>query len=153
MLANITILIRVLRSTKILPCGAHQCHFGLYGGSVMEKKQPSRRRVQRLNVPVLPSEKITIKRHAAHRGLSVAAYLRDSGLLYQPKVILDHHAVGELVKVNADLVRLGGVLRMWLSNDERLGTLSKEQLGPMINGVLDEIVATHAELFKAVQKI
>ena len=116
----------------------------------MTKKQ-SRRRVHHLRVPVLPSETIEIKQNAADCGLSVSAYLRSIGLQYKPKGILDYKAVGELVKVNADVGRLGGLLKMWLSNDERLGVFNKESLE--INELLQEIQATQALLLETARKV
>ncbi|MEK6747126.1 MAG: conjugal transfer transcriptional regulator TraJ [Pseudomonadota bacterium] len=116
----------------------------------MTKKQ-SRRRVHHLRVPVLPSETTKIKQNAADCGLSVAAYLRSVGLQYKPKGILDYKAVGELVKVNADLGRLGGLLKMWLSNDERLGVFNKESLE--INELLQEIQLTQSLLLETARKV
>ena len=104
-----------------------------------------------LRVPALPSETAEIKQNAADCGLSVSAYLRNLGLQYKPKGILDYKAVGELVKVNADLGRLGGLLKMWLSNDERLGALNKEALA--INELLQDIQSTQALLLETARKV
>ncbi len=117
------------------------------------KKKQSRRRVQKLQVPVLPAEAVEIKSNAKDCGLAVAAYLRNVGLQYKPKGILDYKAIGELVKVNADLGRLGGLLKMWLSNDERLKLLGKELVIAKINSLLDEIELTQATLLEAARKV
>jgi len=85
----------------------------------MEKK-PSRQRIKLIPVPVLPSEKEEIKTRAKACGMSVAAYLRTLGLNHRPKAVLDAKAVLELAKVNGDLGRLGGLLKMLLTNNERL---------------------------------
>ncbi len=118
----------------------------------MTKKQ-SRRRVQKLQVPVLPAEAIEIKNNAADCGLAVAAYLRNVGLQYKPKGILDSKAISELVKINGDLGRLGGLLKMWLSNDERLKLLGKELVIAKINSLLDEIQLTQAMLLEVAKKV
>jgi hypothetical protein len=80
-------------------------------------------------------------------------YLRSLGLQYKPKGILDNIAVLELVKVNADLGRLGGLLKMWLTNDERLELLGKEQVAPKIHKLLEEIQSTQDVMLVAAQKV
>lgn len=117
------------------------------------QKKPSRQRVKQLHVPALPAEISTIKINAANCGLSVAAYLRNLGLNYHPKTTLDSGAAIELAKVNGDLGRLGGLLKMLLTNDERLKALGKEQVSAKIDALLDDIQATQAVLFEAARKV
>lgn len=82
-----------------------------------EKKWPIRSR--QLHVPVLPDEETAIKKMAASTGLPVAAYLRNVGLGYQVRSILDNKRVEELARINGDLGRLGGLLKLWLTDDTR----------------------------------
>jgi len=117
------------------------------------KKKPSRQRVQPLKVWALPDEAVAIKGNAANCGLSVSSYLRTLGLEYKPKGILDNKAVGELAKVNGDLGRLGGLLKMLLTNDERLNAVGKEQITPTINGILEEIKTTQSLLLETARKV
>ena len=121
-------------------------------GSDMQKK-PSRQRVKQLQVPVLATEAETIKSNAAKFGLPVAAYLRTLGLNHQPKTILDSNAVIELAKVNGDLGRLGGLLKMFLTNDEKVKLLGKEQTALKIDALLGEIQSTQALLLETVNKV
>lgn len=114
------------------------------------KKKPSRRRIKQIHVPVLAEEMTEIKHNAATCGLTVAAYLRTLGLAYKPKGVLDNKAVGELAKVNGDLGRLGGLLKMLLTNDERVKAL---QVMPTINGILEGIQTTQALLLEAAKKV
>ena len=86
----------------------------------MEKqkdRQPTRK--HQLRVPVLPVEEETIKKLAASAGLPVAAYLRNVGMGYQVRGILDNKRVEELARINGDLGRLGGLLKLWLTDDPR----------------------------------
>jgi hypothetical protein len=117
------------------------------------KKTPSRQRVKQLHVPALPAEITAIKTHAANCGLGVAAYLRTLGLNHQPKTILDANAVIELAKVNGDLGRLGGLLKMLLTNDERLKSLGKDQVVPKLNELLEAINSTQVLLFETAKKV
>ncbi len=113
--------------------------------------KPSRQRGKQLHVPVLPAEAAAIKANAAIYGLPVAAYLRSVGLQHEPKTMLDTHAVLELAKINADLGRLGGLLKMWLSNDERVK--GHPQMVPRIDSLLTDIEITQALLFEAARKL
>src|SRR5271157_640980 len=61
-----------------------------------------------LRVTVTPAEDVTIKAKAKAAGLSVASYLRAAALDRRVQSVLDHRAVGDLVKVAGDQGRLGG---------------------------------------------
>lgn len=113
----------------------------------------SEKRMQRLRVPVSRAEAVAIKTHAANCNLSIASYLRNLGLHYQPKSSVDADAVMEMVKVNGDLGRLGGLFKMWLTNDERLKLFGREQIVQNINSLLDQIQSTQTLLFEQVKKL
>jgi len=148
MLHNITFYSRDRSTTRHAPAG--DCDYRLEGD--MQKK-PSRQRIKQLQVPVLPAEEVAIKSSAANSGLSVAAYLRTLGLGHTPKTILDSKAVIELAKVNGDLGRLGGLLKMLLTNNEHIKSLGKEQIALKINTLLDEIKSTQGVLLETVNKV
>lgn len=72
-----------------------------------------------IKVYCLPEERELIEANAKMAGISVARYLRDVGQGYQVKGVMDYHYVRELVRVNGDLGRLGGLLKLWLTDDPR----------------------------------
>ncbi len=117
----------------------------------MTTKQLSRQRVRRLRVLVLPDEEEAIKANAEHCGLSVSAYLRKLGCNYFPKSVLDYRAVVELSKLNADQGRLGGLLKMWLSNDERFegGQVSRVD----VQRLFQDLTANQRALSDTVKKL
>jgi hypothetical protein len=80
----------------------------------MEK--PGWPRGHTLKVRVTPEERTEIERLAAATGLPVATYLRNLGLTFEPKFTLDAKNVLELLKLGGDLGRLGGLLKLWLSD-------------------------------------
>ncbi len=84
--------------------------------------------------------------------MSVATYLRNLGLHYKPKGIFDADAVMEMSKVNSDLGRLGGLLKMWLTNNDGWQALAKEQELPNIHTLLHNIQAIQDLLLETVQK-
>lgn len=58
-----------------------------------------------------------------------------------------------MAKVNADLGRLGGLLKMWLSNDERLAMFNQEQVKASILEALGKIKTAQDELLKTVKRL
>ena len=106
-----------------------------------------------IKVWVLPEEKGLIEEKATGSGKSLSSYLRAVGMGYQPKSVLDHKAIGELAKINADLGRLGGLLKMWLKNDEKLAMYEPVQIQQTILGALIKIEEVQLELLEKVKKI
>lgn len=120
-------------------------------GCPMDKKSNAltRKHGKHLRVPVLPSEESTIKQNALNAGLTIAEYLRRLGLSQPIPSKIDKNHIIELSKVNADLGRLGGLLKMWLSNDERLAHFSPS----VIKGLLARIATTQNDMFNVVKKL
>jgi hypothetical protein len=57
--------------------------------------------------------------------LSASSYLRWLGLALPVEPTIDQRAILDLVKINADLGRLGGLIKMWLiSNAEDGGRIA-----------------------------
>lgn len=111
----------------------------------MEKPAPAAtRKARHLRVPVLPAEEAQIKRLAAAAGLPVAAYLRRVGLGYRLPGILDHRRVEELARINGDLGRLGGLLKLWLTNDERTATFGEATIRAVLAKIADTQDEMHA---------
>ncbi|PYE73382.1 conjugal transfer transcriptional regulator TraJ [Xylophilus ampelinus] len=103
-----------------------------------------------IKVYCLPEERAEIEANAKRAGVSVARYLRDVGQGYQIKVAVDtHQHVRELVRVNGDLGRLGGLLKLWLTDDVR--TL---QFGEAtILALLGRIEATQDEMSRIMKSV
>jgi transposase len=102
-----------------------------------------------LRVPVRQEEEAQIKNQAAKCGISVSSYLRTLGLGYEPKGITDNEKVQELVKINGDLGRLGGLLKLWLSDDRRAAHFDKKT----IIGILRDIEDTRSQMVNTMMKI
>jgi hypothetical protein len=64
---------------------------------------------------VTEDERTDIERLAASANLSLSAYLRTAGLNQRVRSIIDIEAVTELAKVNGDLGRVAGLLKLWLA--------------------------------------
>jgi hypothetical protein len=95
-----------------------------------------------IKVYCLPEEKAEVQAKAGTAGLSLSTYLLRVGMGYEIHGVLDHRRVDDLARVNADLGRLGGLLKLWLTNDERLSEITPTTL----RALLWKIEATQDEL-------
>jgi hypothetical protein len=107
-----------------------------------DNKPPTRKQYQ-LRVPVLPNEAAAIKQMAASTGLPVAAYLRNIGLGYQVRGILDNKRVEELARINGDLGRLGGLLKLWLTDDPRTAQYGEATIRALLSKIDDTQAKMH----------
>ncbi len=79
------------------------------------KDTAARRRGKPIEVWVTDEEKAAITELADQTGLSRSAYLRAVGLNRPVGARADLEAVRELVKLNGDLGRVAGLLKLWLA--------------------------------------
>lgn len=87
-------------------------------------------------VAVTPTERAHIQANAKKAGLSVAAYLRQLGMGYEVRSVLDHAHVLEVTRARGDLGRIGGLLKLWLSEREGEGAPAAD-----VRDVLNQIEA------------
>ncbi len=100
--------------------------------------QVTRKNSPPIKVYCLPEERADVQAKADAAGLSLSAYLLRVGMGYDVGGIVDVAQVQELARVNGDLGRLGGLLKLWLTNDERLAGMSPA----MLRALLAKIEAT-----------
>ncbi|MFS2012024.1 conjugal transfer protein TraJ [Azospirillum sp. CT11-132] len=112
------------------------------------KSGETRERNRPLRVVVSPRERAQIETQAKVTGLSVSAYLRSVGLGYQPRSVVDLDAVERLINVNADLGRLGGLLKLWLTDTPGRGAAVAD-----VRELLGHIKDTQDELRHAVTRL
>ena len=79
--------------------------------------------------------------------MSVAKYMRQVSLGYFVPSAIDNQQVEKLLRINGDLGRIGGLLKMWLTNDVRLKITSKAEIEATLatirttqNAMLDAIL-------------
>jgi hypothetical protein len=102
-----------------------------------KKKKPTRKGSTPIYVWVTPDEKMEIEDFARQCGCSTSGFLRMLGLNYMPKSIVDNDRVEVLAKINGDLGRLGGLLKLWLTNDERTANFSEATIRAVLSRILD----------------
>lgn len=103
-------------------------------------EQPdARRKLLPLKVYCTKEERALIEGQAETAGMSVSEYLRNVGRGTPVKSRVDGQAIKALAKVNADLGRAGGLLKMLLKNEERFVGYSGEQLRQIAKSTLNEM--------------
>lgn len=107
-----------------------------------DAKPTAGKRKHHLRVPVFPDEKNLIEEQAQRAGMSVARFLREVGQGYRVGGVVDYEQVRELARINGDLGRLGGLLKLWLTNDERTAEFGEAT----IRAVLSRIEATQDQM-------
>jgi hypothetical protein len=114
-----------------------------------------------IKIWVSEEEKKRIAANAAACGMSMSAYAKSLALGHKPVCLNNLNELDKVYKLNADLGRLGGLLKMLLTNDEWLRDMSvgrgmaiatiedtlfnlrccQEELRIMIEAVVDNIVS------------
>mgnify|MGYP002713542978 CR=1 FL=1 len=97
-----------------------------------EDKKPKRIRQKVIQVVVTEAEKKKIEDSAALRNLSASQYLRDLGLGYQPKTLVDVMALNELRKVKGDMNKIGGLLKVLMTTE----VVDPKEFRSTVNGLL-----------------
>ena len=116
--------------------------------SIQGERAETRPRGKRpFKVWVTPGERAQIERLAAATGLSASTYLRTLGLTHEPKSLLDAERVGELLKACGDLGRLGGLLKLWLSEQPGQGAPERDvrallhSIGELRDQIVEKVAA------------
>jgi hypothetical protein len=115
-------------------------------------RSESRVKIKTLGVRVTPEEKIMLKRIADSFGISVAELCRQTIFNSTPKSKTDQSAISELAATRADLGRLGGLLKGWLSGSFLTGTPTPQAI-PDVVALLREIDAAQKLVISTVTKV
>ena len=83
-----------------------------------KKRSDSRKRNLKFQVRVDEEEFDAIKALASNCGLSAPDLLRRLGLGHEPKSVIDQKAFLEVLKLHADMNRVAGLIKLWLSERE-----------------------------------
>ena len=111
-------------------------------GYAMSDKVPTRKNCSPLKVYCRPDERERIEANARDAGISVAGFLREVGQGYRVRGIVDFEHVRELARINGDLGRLGGLLKLWLTDDVRTAKFGEAT----IRALLGRIEATQEQM-------
>jgi len=117
------------------------------------KKESKKLKNRYINTRCTDREYEEIKEKASNTGLSSSAYLRNLGLNYPIKSVVDQRALSELVKCRADLGRLGGLFKLWLESENgRWGNLGDRRYED-ISDLVDDLIAKESELLEIARQL
>lgn len=118
----------------------------------MAKRSESRKKTVTIGVRCTPAEKVALQKKAVAFDISVGELCREAIFRAIPKSKTDQNAIGELATTRADLGRLGGLLKFWLSGDS-----SQPAPAPKIKTdilkLLREIEAAQQIVVESVKKV
>jgi hypothetical protein len=106
-----------------------------------------RPRKNRIQVWCTDSEFALIKANALNSKLSYSEFLRNLGTGHEPKSGFDIEAIHNLAKLHADQGRLGGLLKLWLSDRRGEGAPTRS-----VRSLLQEIESLQLAIAKLVMQ-
>ena len=116
----------------------------------MEKEHSATRKGSPpIKVYCLPEERRQIQANSQATGLSLSTFLLNVGIGYQVRGIVDNKQVEELARINGDLGRLGGLLKLWLTDDARTASVGEAT----IRAVLSRIESTQDQMIQVMGSV
>lgn len=97
-----------------------------------EDKKPKRIRQKAIKVVVTDAEKEQIEKGAAQCKLSTSQYLRDLGLGYKPKTLVDVMVLSELRQAKGEMNKIGGLLKVLMTTE----VVDPKEFRSTVNGLL-----------------
>jgi hypothetical protein len=88
-----------------------------------------------IKVYCLGEERARIEANAAAAGMSVSAFLLAVGQGYRVAGVVDAEEVRKLAQINGDQGRLGGLLKLWLTDDPRAAKFGPETIRAILRGI------------------
>lgn len=112
------------------------------------------KRLKTITIKVNTFEYDSLINNAGSHGISPSTYLRNLGMSYPVKSIVDEKAAASLLKVNSDLGRLGGLFKMWMNrNSEDKENFSDQRTYKNIDELVDEMEKLQKMLKSEAMKI
>jgi hypothetical protein len=102
---------------------------------MMSDKKTTRKNSPPIKVYCLPEEREQIEANAKAAGMSLSTFLLTVGQGYKVTGIVDFEQVRELARINGDLGRLGGLLKLWLTNDVRTAQFGEATIRALLNRI------------------
>ena len=115
-------------------------------------KQRRLRRERWVQFRASVAEAEAIAAQARGVGMTVGAYLRAVGAGYQPRAVVDRDHVHDMLRINGDLGRLGGLLKLFLTDDPKLNRFDRGQVHQAILAALRRIEENQVELRTVIRR-
>lgn len=112
-----------------------------------------RRNQAPLKVYCLETERTQIIRNALATGKSVSEYMRNVSIGYRVQSNVNAEQARELIRLKGDMGRLGGLLKLLLSNEERFDGMTGERLQFETMKLLGEISENQKRVRSAIKDL
>ena len=112
-----------------------------------------RRNLTPLKVYCLENERDVIIRNAVATGKTVSEYMRNVSMGYRVPSNINAEQARELVRLKGDMGRLGGLLKLLLSNEERFDGMTGERLQLETLKLLNEILENQKQVRQAIREL
>ncbi|WP_151869211.1 plasmid mobilization protein [Acinetobacter soli] len=114
-----------------------------------ELKKPKRKRQKVIQVVVTDLEKSQIEVNAKLANLSASQYLRELGLGYKPKSLVDVVVIQEIRSLKSDMNRVGGLLKNLMSGQ----IIDPKEIRSTVNGLLLDFSRNQTSLDILISKV
>lgn len=114
-----------------------------------ELKKPKRKRQKVIQVVVTDLEKSQIEANAKLANLSASQYLRELGLGYKPKSLVDVVVIQEIRSLKSDMNRVGGLLKNLMSGQ----VIDPKEIRSTVNGLLLDFSRNQTSLDILISKV
>lgn len=104
--------------------------------------KPTRKLKPKIQVWCSPDEKLAIEKKAADAGLSASSYVRNAALGHSIKSVQVHEDVLKMMQLRGDLGRVGGLLKLWLTDDPKVKGFDRRHIAELYN----KMEATRADI-------
>ena len=125
----------------------------LRGNGMNTPEKKSRRDLTPLKVYCSKDEREQIIRNALATGKTVSEYMRNVSMGYRVPSNINAEQARELVRLKGDMGRLGGLLKLLLSNEERFDGMTGERLQFETIKLLNEILENQNQVRQAIREL
>lgn len=108
---------------------------------------------QRFDCRMSAEEKNEIKRLASLHNMKVSEYVRHKALSYQSEPLVDSEKVKLLLEKNAELSRLGNLLKVWVLNDPKSSMKLRANIELKLPEILERIEKYELEINEIIDSI
>ena len=115
----------------------------------IKNRSDKRQRTDRVHVRLTPDETRVVQANAGNTGLSPAGLMRTLAVGHQPISVIDSKHIIKLIRLHADLGRNGGLLKLWLSEDQSITLHHRRE----INQLRDTMLANQTEMRTVIDNI
>lgn len=104
-----------------------------------------------IHVPVRSDELQQLRLRASGVRMPLSTYIRGRGLVFRPTVLLSPSAVQDMLDLRSEVNRLGGLLRLWITDDPRLADYPHSQVSRTVGEALRRVASLQRQIRELAQ--